>query len=124
MTASTAATRQILSAVVLAVTCALTTTGCVYDAPPPRWADLVNERRTAVTLTFDGSAAEPQEIPARQGNVIRYEGEPIREEDDPCVDVGATVTDTTTGQVLGTVDPPICAETRIYVREDGTVEVR
>lgn len=124
MTAHAAPTRHVMSAVVLAAACALTTTGCIYDAPPPRWADLVNERRTSVTLTFDGPATEPQEIPAREGNVIRYEGEPIREEEERCVDVGATVTDTATGQVLGTVDPPICAETRIYVREDGTVEVR
>ncbi|GIG41918.1 hypothetical protein [Cellulomonas phragmiteti] len=123
MTAHAAAARQTLSAIALAVTCALTTTGCFYDAPQPQWAELVNERTTSVTLTFDGPAAQPQEIAAREGDVVRYEGEPIKEEE-RCVDVGATVTDTATGQVLGTVDPPICPETLIYVREDGTVEVR
>ncbi|MBF0688058.1 MAG: hypothetical protein IR158_09880 [Cellulomonas sp.] len=84
----------------------------------------MNEGTTSVTLTFDGPAAEPQEIAAREGRSIRYEGELIREEDERCVDVGFTVTDTATGEVLGTVDPPICPETLIYVREDGTVEVR
>jgi len=123
VTAHAAAARKALSAVGLAVSCALTT-GCIYDGPQPQWAELVNERTTSVTLTFDDPGAQPQEIAAREGDVVRYEGEPIKEEDERCVDVGATVTDTTTGQVLGTVDTPICPETLIYVREDGTVEVR
>lgn len=124
MTAHAAAARRTRSTVALAVACALTTTGCIYDAAPPRWAKLVNERTSSVTLTYDGPAAESQEIAAREGRSIRYEGELIAEEEGRCVDVGATVTDTATGQVLGTVDPPICGGTRIYVREDGTVDVR
>jgi len=85
-------------------------------------AELVNEGTASVSLTFDGPAAEPQEIAARECRSIRYEGELIKDEE-RCVDVGATVTDTATSQVVGTVDPPICPETVIYVREDGTVEV-
>ena len=117
-----AAVRAPLSAAALAVTCALTTTGCIYDAAPARRAELVNERSTSVTVTLDGPAAEPLEVAARAGRLIQHEDGPIRE-GDPCVDVGVTVTDTATGEVLGTVDPPICAETSIRVREDGTVEV-
>ncbi|WP_149203522.1 hypothetical protein [Actinotalea subterranea] len=122
MTSHPAGARQTLSALALAATCALTTTGCIYDNPPGR-AALVNQRTTSVTLTLDGAAAEPQEVTARRDSLVRYEDRTIKEEE-PCVDVGATVTDTATGQILGTVDPPLCGETTIYVREDGTVEVR
>ncbi len=122
MTAHAAVARRTLSALALAVTCAVMT-GCIYDAPPPSAAELLNERTTSVTLTFDGPATEPQEVGAREGRTVRYAGQPITE-GEPCVEVGATVTDTATGEVLGTVDPPICDETTIRVREDGTVEVR
>lgn len=120
MTAPAATARRSLSAFALGVACALTTSGCIYDAPLPLSASLVNERWAPVTLTFDGSSTEPQEFPAREGADIRYDGRFV--EEDTCVEIGATVTDTATGEVLGTVDPPICGDTRIYVREDGTVE--
>lgn len=121
MTRHAATARQTLSGFALALTCLLATSACIYDAPPPSSAELINERTTPVTLTFDGAATEPQEIGAREGRTVRYAGQPVKE-GEPCVDVRATVTDTATGQVLGTVDPPICDTTTIHVREDGTVE--
>lgn len=55
--------------------------------------------------------AEPQEVTARRDSLVRYEGRIIKEQE-PCVDMDATLADTATGQILGTVDPPLCARPR------------
>ncbi|WP_155859523.1 hypothetical protein [Cellulomonas sp. KRMCY2] len=97
-----------------------TLTGCIYDRVPPQ-AMLVNSRNAPVTLTLTGVDVEPKEFPASEGRAVwGADGKPIKG-DGVCEGDGFVVTDTATGAVLGTSDEPVCGDTLIRVKEDGTV---
>lgn len=110
--------RRVRVLALLAVVSSTTVTGC--DNMPPE-AELINSRDTPVTLTLTGIDHEPQEVPPRTGyGVYGADGKSI-EGRGVCVGDGFIVTDTVTGAVLGTSDEPVCGETLIRVKEDGTV---
>ena len=110
--------RRVRVLALLAVVSSTTVTGC--DNMPPE-AELINSRDTPVTLTLTGVDAEPKEFPAHEGRgVYGADGKSI-EGRGVCAGDGFIVTDTATGTVLGTSDEPVCGETLIRVKEDGTV---
>ena len=112
--------RRVRALALLGVASSTTLTGCFIDNKPPE-AMLVNSRSTPVTLTVGGIDHEPQEVPARLGiPVYGTSGKPITGRG-VCEGDGFIVTDTATGTVLGTSDEPVCGETVIRVKEDGTV---
>ena len=112
--------RRVRVLALLAMVSSTTLTGCFIDNKPPE-AMVDNFRNGPVTLTLTGLDAEPQEFPARLGiPVYGANGKPITGRG-VCEGDGFILTDTATGAVLGTSDEPVCGETLIRVKEDGTV---
>ncbi|NMR18834.1 hypothetical protein [Cellulomonas fimi] len=106
---------------VLAGLASITLAGCIpLDRTPPI-ANLVNHRTAPVTLTLTGVEVEPQEFPAKEGDRVLAAERTWIEGKDTCVGDGFIVTDTATGTVLDTSDQPVCGDTTIRVKEDGTV---
>jgi hypothetical protein len=113
--------RTCVALIVLAGMSTATLTGCIFGDRKPPFAQLVNDRTASVTLTVTGSKVAPKEFPARKGlSVYGADGKPL-EGADKCEGEGFIVTDTATGTVLGTFQDPVCGDTTIIVKADGTV---
>ena len=81
----------------------------------------MNRSDRSVTLTITGTEIEPDDFPPNTGqSVLGADLKPI-DGREVCVGDGYVLTDTATGEVLATSDEPVCGETFIEIKEDGTI---
>ena len=120
MTHSTVPRRVRVLALVAVVTLTTLTACFPIDHGPPT-ATVDNFRLASVTLTLTGVDVEPQEFPAQEGRSVWGTDGKLISGANTCEGDGFILTDTATGTALGTSDEPVCGETLIRVKEDGTV---